>query len=124
MSYSIQFVEEQQFVIVAISGIVSSKVFINAMAEIVSSSKYPDNINAVYDLSEMDFDNVTTGFLQFTKHQVRGLTEKRAGAKTVYVCPKDLQFGMARMWKVMIDDIPVDIHVVRSLDEAVDWISR
>ena len=90
--------------------------------EITNSTEYPPSINAVYDLSQLSFDNKTTAFLRSLVKKA-GDYPQRSGAKTIYVCPEDLQFGMVRMWEVFIREIPIETRVTRSRNAALNLIN-
>lgn len=123
MSFNIELSGSHHLIVITIEGLFSADEFIEIMEQIVTSKEYPANINAVYDLTRMSFDNISSGFLQSLNILAKKYGNARRGAKTAYVCPKDLQFGMARTWEVFIDDVPVTTMVTRSMEEALSWIN-
>lgn len=42
--------------------------------------------------------------------------------KLAIVAPRDLLFGMARMYGILRDDSPVEVRVFRERDEAESWL--
>ncbi|MDD3814217.1 MAG: hypothetical protein PHZ02_06175 [Desulfocapsaceae bacterium] len=122
MSFSIDFSGPLHPIVITLEGVLTADEFVEIMEQIVNSKEYPSNINAVYDLTHMSFDNITIEFLQSLKVLAKKFGSHRRGAKTAYVCPKDLQFGMARIWEVFVSDLPLETMVTRSMDEALSWI--
>jgi hypothetical protein len=124
MLYKIDYLLRDKIIIVNISGVFSVDSFVETIKEIVSGTDYPSNIDAIYELTHMSFDNITSDYLHLVKNQVKKYGHKREGAKTAYVCPNDLQFGMIRIWEVFVNSIPIETMVTRSIDEALEWIKR
>jgi hypothetical protein len=123
MSFKIDLLEPRNLIVIKIEGLFSADDFVEILEQIVHSKDYPSNVNAVYDLTQMSFDNITSGFLQVLNVLAEKYGNARSGAKTAYVCPKDLQFGMARAWEAFVNDVPVKTMVTRSMEEALSWIN-
>ena len=43
--------------------------------------------------------------------------------KLAVIAPRDLLFGMARMYEMLRDDSPVEVRVFRERDEAESWLA-
>ncbi len=124
MSFKIDFKEYNDSLLISIVDVFLPEDFDRIMGEITSSTEYPANVNAIFDLTQMLFDNITSDFLRSLQIRAEKYSDKRFGAKTAYVCPKDLQFGMIRMWAVYVDSLPVEIMITRSMDEALSWVKK
>ena len=44
------------------------------------------------------------------------------GGKLAIVAPRDLLFGMARMYEILRSESPVEVRVFRQRDEAESWL--
>lgn len=122
MPFKIDFTGPHSPLIVTIKGELRTDDVVEMLETIVNSEDYPANINAIYDFSQMSFNNITSDFLQALDHRIQRGSHDRIGAKTAYVCPGDLQFGMIRAWEAFIDDLQVETLVTRSMDEALSWV--
>jgi hypothetical protein len=122
MPFKIDFAGPHSPLVITIKGELMADDVVEILETIVNSEDYPANINAIYDFSQMSFDNITSDFLQALDYRIQRENSDRIGVKTAYVCPKDLQFGMIRAWEAFIDDLPVETLVVRSMDEALSWV--
>ena len=108
-------------ILVTITGEFGEEDFTRLLEEFTKSTEYPPNADVVYDLTEMSFDNVSTEF--FTSLvDIAERYPQRSGARLAYVCPEDLQYGMMRVWGVMVNRIPVNVNVFRSMEKAMAWI--
>ena len=48
----------------------------------------------------------------------------RAGGKSALVMPRDLPFGLARMYQAYseVHNLQIDVEVFRSIEKAVEWL--
>lgn len=124
MSFKINYIESKNHILVEIEGVFSENDFHEILNTISTSNEYPSNINAIYDLSKMSFKNIDTNFLESLSEAANQYSKIREGAKTVYVCPEDIQFGMTRVWEVLASDVHVNIMVKRTISEAINWLEN
>lgn len=71
MSYKIDYLREDTLIIVSVEGVLLTDRFVETIKEVVDGKDYPPNINAVYDLTHMSFDNITSDYLQLMSNQAR-----------------------------------------------------
>lgn len=78
----------------------------------------------IWDVSAMGFATVTGDDFEKFAAEISADTSKRDGEKTAIVAPRDLQFGMTRMFETWADLAPVRIEfqVVRTIEEAKAWL--
>ncbi len=50
------------------------------------------------------------------------IKQRGASYRLALLATKDLFFGLSKMFAAYGDEIPIDIHVFRSMDEALDWL--
>ena len=95
------------------------------MDKITKSDQYPPNINALWDVRDQDFSNVTPGTIQSLVNISRQYPE-RGTAWAAFIVEKDLAFGMLRMYEItssMADsDSSQNLRVFRSYNEAEKWL--
>ena len=74
----------------------------------------------VPDLRQLiDFRQLTS--LEVTARDIRDAASAQpftGGAMRVFVITTDELFGMARMYQILTEDTPHDLHLVRDIDEA------
>jgi len=81
-------------------------------------------LNIVWDFSDASVEGISSSFVRRLAKEVRELGAIRPGGKSAVVAPKDLIFGLARMFQIMTDEkgFPFTIKVFRSFDEAMQWL--
>ena len=64
-------------------------------------------------------------------HRLTGLADflrrfgaKRGTGRSVIIAPKDLDFGLSRVFTGHLGEDPRPLHVVHSLEEAVAWLGE
>ncbi|AGF79390.1 hypothetical protein UWK_02859 [Desulfocapsa sulfexigens DSM 10523] len=124
MPFKIVHNKQSAYLTVQVEGVFNQEEFVKILDAIVKSNEYPENINAIYDLSNMFFEKISSDFLYTLSLLAEKYSKQRSGAKTALVCPADLQFGAAREWDAYTDHIPVDKTVVRTMEEAIKWVKN
>jgi hypothetical protein len=83
--------------------------------------------NAIWDFRHGTGENVTTEQIKVIVEYVgKHAQESRKGGKTAYVADEPLEFGSLRMADMLIKmkDVPFQIEIFKSLDEAMEWIEK
>ncbi len=71
----------------------------------------------------IDFTAVTDISVSTTTiHQMARLSPFRPGARRVLVAGSDVIYGMARMFQMLREPVADEIHIVRSILPALEWL--
>lgn len=120
MTVNYQYDSEKKFLLVKISGVLDWDNLRQTAEKITTATEFPKNVDTLYDLTEMDFSNITAEFEQklihFRKHLDRG------NAKIACLVSSDIGFGMGRMYEVFSEDLPQQVRVFREMGEAEKWL--
>jgi len=88
---------------------------------------YPEEIKkwryAIVDLT-------SAGNMQISSDEIRSVVEQNkriasiahAGVILAVAAPRDLGFGLSRMWEILMEQIGWETMTFRSLEEADDWV--
>ena len=78
----------------------------------------------LWDLTEVDLSEITTGEIEDFADHARHLAEARKGGKTALVFSGVFEFGIGRMFEAYLEigPLPFEINCFRSFEEAVDWL--
>jgi hypothetical protein len=107
---------------------------IHKCSGVLTEQKLLDKIQTFYDSNPTlytlwDFSHAATNSIsQEAVRKMLALVQRvgprRRGGKTAVVAPKDLEYGMARMFQLMSDDtdFPFEIKVFRYFGEASQWL--
>ena len=93
-----------------------------AFDRVVSDIKYPGGMNRLWDLCEVDLSGISVMDIREIAGFRRQYTSTRAGEKVVLVAPKDLEYGLSRMFQISCEE-QVRIFVCRSIAEAEEWLA-
>jgi hypothetical protein len=65
----------------------------------------------------------STSFIHTLADYVRAHHELH-GIRWAAVVDQPATYGMARMWEALVEDVGLETHIFRSLDEAEQWLGR
>jgi len=102
-------------------GPVSTGEFKASLALMVSSQEYPPAVDVLWDVREADpasFDISLVG----QAVSIRQNYPQRGDSKLAVVASDDLRFGLSRMYEMMTDEMPQDIHIFRTVADAEQWL--
>ena len=81
------------------------------------------DVNVLWDMNKLDFDNVSSDAIRQLIHEGRHAARHRPNMKTAYVVHSDLGFGMMRMFALLAEtDLPIIFSVFRDRDTATAWV--
>jgi len=81
--------------------------------------------NIIWDLAESDVSSIKADEVRELARGVKRLAHSREGGKTAIVSPKDISYGIGRMYQIFAEIYvqSSQIEVFRSKLEAERWIS-
>ena len=78
----------------------------------------------LFDLTDVTVMDVSAESVRNVARRVSLHVDSRLEeGKLAIVAPRDLLFGMARMYEMLRDDSPVEVRVFRERDEAESWLA-
>ena len=94
MSIEITQSPDKSYLVIKISGILGMEQLKMTAEKLASSTTFSPDINCLYDMTEMDFSNITP---EFEKNVIAFRQQlDRGNAKIACVTPSDVGFGMGR----------------------------
>jgi len=96
-----------------------------AWADMLANPEFKTGMNVLWDFRQ----GVHTA--QFSGSDMRHIVEmtaahiKQRGAKykLALLASRDLYFGLSKMFEAYGDEIPIEIHAFRTMEDALDWIN-
>ena len=78
----------------------------------------------LWDLSESDVGSLTDTEIESVALTPRKSVDMRSGGKTAIVAPKELTFGLARMYELQINTLalPFETRTFHSTEDAFQWL--
>ena len=93
----------------------------DALGKITTSTEFPPNVNALWDLRNLDFSRLNADFGEAII-SAREENSKRGNSKIALIAEDDLDYGMSRMYQMLSDNLPQKISVFRDTDIAENWL--
>jgi len=90
---------------------------------LINNSDFRIDMNVVWDFRGVSDINFSADELkQIVAHIEAYLVYRSPGYKLALVTDDDLIFGLARMFMVYCEHLPIEITTLRSMDEAMQWV--
>ena len=90
---------------------------------LINNTDFKKDMNVVWDFREVSDINFTADELKrIVVHTEDYLLHRSSGYKLALVSDNDLIFGLARMFMVYCEHLPINITILRSMDEAMQWV--
>ena len=109
---------ERRIILSTASGTLTDEDLRSHQRDVLADPHFESTLNQLWDLREVvqiETSNATLGELARARSYA-------AETKRALVAPRDVQFGMARMFQILHDQAPEDLRVFRNLEEARDWL--
>ncbi len=114
---------EHNMVIFAHTGIVPDDEFLTFYESFFESDTFKPPMNLLVDLRETSSSSRNPeAILSFAELVETKLADITARTKVAVVAPKDLSFGLARMYEIFSDSVNWSFVVFRAMDAAVAWL--
>lgn len=114
---------EHKLAILKHVGTIPDKEFLDFYKKLFRSDTFDPAMNLLVDLREADSTSrskeVLLQLAEFMHATLSGITTK---IKVAVVAPKELSFGLARMYEAFSNMTPLDFVVFRSTDTALAWL--
>ncbi|UCG85271.1 MAG: hypothetical protein JSW71_15210 [Gemmatimonadota bacterium] len=107
----------------SVAGDTSLDELVRALERIVDHPLYQPGADALWDFSGAEVRNVDGKELRNLVRQVRQrLAGRDTGYKVALVAPRDVDYGLARMYEAYASELPIELSVFRSSGDAWDWL--
>jgi len=112
-----------ELTILEVTGRITAEELIDAIKEF-----YRDGCTAklIWDIRATDLTTLSTEQLRQVLSIAQSYGHLRPNGKTAIVVTGDLAFGLGRMYEILceIDQHPIPLKVVKSMDEARAWLDE
>ena len=87
-----------------------------------SHPDFRSNLNEIFDLTDVTEANVDAADVRRLSGVTEEFTRRGVTVKVAIVAPRDLEFGLSRMYEMLQDQSLNDVRVFRDRAEAEGWI--
>jgi hypothetical protein len=114
---------KHKLIVLVYTGKIPDDDFLSFYKDLYESGAIDLSFNLLVDLREADSTPrnpiVLRMFANFIKTRIQSLSTR---PKVDVVAPKDLSFGLARMYEPFANAVPWDFTVFRTIDAALAWL--
>lgn len=114
---------DEKLVILVHRGIVADDEFLSFYSTLYEDTRFDKSFNLLVDLRRTESasrsSDALSEFAEFIRNQFSGAAVR---PKVAVVAPRDISFGLARMYEAISSDIPVEFTVFRSIEAAISWL--
>ncbi len=122
MPISLDYDNQSQLLVVNATGTLDLKQMEEALLEVVHSDSIPSSTNALWDVSEMEFNNITLELQQDLVAMRKNFDDVRGHAKIAILCEYALAEPLVKMYSILSQELSQETRVFNNRDEALNWL--
>ena len=123
MSVSINYDNENNFLVVKVVGEITAEQHEACMSEIIASDNIPSHANALWDLTEMDFSLVDIELERQIAKTREQMNKDRGSAKVALVSSYDLGEPLLKLFKILTQHLDQQMKIFKTMENAKDWLT-
>lgn len=121
ITYTIK--KEKGVVVSKHEGVVSDKELLDTYRRLYNDPDFQLEFKKLVDLRATESLERSADALQDIAQMIKSrYAGSSARSKTAIVAPRDLSYGLARIYEVYSEDTPQETAVFRDLEKALDWL--
>ena len=106
------------------SGDIEVERFSDVLDAIFTHDNWESGTPYIIDHSDLDAGLVTVEGVRRIALMARDRRSKYGVTKSAIVAPRDLEYGLSRMWLVFVgDEEDVNTRIFRNREEAITWVT-
>jgi len=122
MALKISYDKQLHLLTCKVSAYLSIDDYENALQEILTSKEYPCDVSTLWDLRDMEFDNIDLRFQEKLVEIRQKYISKRAAAKIAIVYENRLAEPLVKMYAILSKDLSQNTRSFTSMGEAMYWL--
>lgn len=122
MAITFEYDGDKKVIMIKIVGEITAEEYSNLMNVELPSKGVSIDANAIWDLSELDFSVVDIVLERKIVKVREQLDEKRKGVKVALVSNYDLGEPVLKMFLIISQHLSQELRVVRTMEEAKEWL--
>lgn len=96
----------------------------DALIQLINSRKFPENANTLWDLRDMEFDNIDLAFQQKVIQLHKQLNNPRKLANIAIISDYELGSPIIKLFILQATNIYNSMHVFKTVDEGIAWLLK
>ena len=124
MAIELTYDQQLKYLLARVHGYLSFEDIQNFMSEVLSSEDIPSEANTLWDITEMEFDNIDYDLQTKIVEMRKKFNVQRGNAKIAIVSDYQLGEVMVKLFLVLMKEISQDVNSYKTRDEAMLWFKQ
>ena len=124
MPIDFEYDKQAKLLNVKLTGVVSLDEMEQAMKQMLSADEIPSDTNALWDLRDMSFNNITLELQQSLIEIRKQFDKKRGNARIAILSDYELANPLIKMYTILSKDLSQVTRVFMLEDEARAWLQN
>lgn len=107
---------------VRLSGQLSLQEMYSSISQLISSSDIPSDTNALWDVSDMEFNNITIDFQRELIEYRKQHAAPRGNAKIAILCTYSYAEPLVKLYTILSKELIQQTKMFRVEQDAIDWL--
>ena len=116
--------KQLKFLLARVHGYLSFEDIQDFMSEVLSSEDIPSDANTLWDITEMEFDNIDLDLQTKIVEMRKKFNLQRGDAKIAIVSDYQLGEVLVKLFLVLMEEISQDVSSFKTRGEAMLWFEQ
>ena len=112
------------FLLAQVRGYLSFEDIQGFMKEVLSSDDIPSEVNTLWDITEMEFDNIDYDLQTKIVEMRKKFNLQRGNAKIAIVSDYQLAEVMLKLFLILMEEISQEVKSFKTREEALLWFEQ
>jgi len=122
MSIDLEYSNAQKILTIRVQGHLDADSFEAAAQNLVNSNEYCHNVNTIWDLRDMQFDNVDMKLMKQLIDVQKKYAERRGQAKIAILSNYSLAAPIVKLFIILSKNLRQHYRAFTSINEAEQWL--
>ena len=123
MPITLEYDKQLKILIAKVTGHLTIADYNLAVNEIIESKEYPVDVNTIWDLRDMHFDNIDIEFEKQLIELRKQINHQRGSAKLAIVSSASLVEPLVKLYTILSKDLKQVTRRFNTMNEAISWLS-
>ena len=124
MAIEIAYDKQFEFLLARVHGYLSFEDIQDFMTQVLSSEDIPSDANTLWDITEMEFDNIDLDLQTKIVGMRKKFNIQRGNAKIAIVSDYQLGEVLVKLFLILMEEISQDVSSFKTRDEAMLWFNQ
>ena len=114
--------EDRELIVLCHVGTITDRQMLESLHGLTQDPRFNPNYSKIFDLRQTDSEARTNEGIMQGAELLKKAHRQSTGAQIAVIAPKDLSYGLSRIFEGMLYDGNFEIKIFRSADAACDWL--